>query len=1156
MLDVDYSILGPLAVRTAPGAAPLPLGEKLQLLLGRMLLDPGTTFSADALAAEIWGDDKELANARNTVQAAVKQLRQRLGDTGTVRHAIVSDGPSYRLRIDDPLLIDAERFKRLAGRGHALATTHPRAARAMLDEALACWRGRLLGHHADLHWAAAHAVELDSMRAATEADFNDVRLRLGEHAEMEASLRRQIAERPADEQRRAQLVRALAGAGRTAEAILAYRDAARDLGGVGPELRSLGDRIARGLPTEPSAVHAPRALGPGRSDTPLLCAALTAAPAERGAAGLGTLVLLVDRCGGIPHPLGERGMIATFEETDDAVRAARAIAGYRRLEPAVAVHRGPTTLVGDRLAGAAASRCQLLARAAHPGQVLVSEDARRTLRGAVALHDLGPQRLEDLLPDEPVHELARGDEEEPGAAPPDTLSSRPHNLPVQQTRFVGRSRELAELSRLIGGGRLVTLLGVGGCGKTRLALQLAARRVAAFADGAWFVELAELGEGDGVDAVANEVANQIAARPLPEEPMPSAVARHLSDRAALLILDNCEHVVAACADLVVRLREAAPDVCIVVTSRRALRIDGERVLEVPAMELEPSADPDHLPDAVELLLDRAGPLDEGGDDAEMVHDATRICRAFEGSPLAIELAAAHVSTRGLAGVAAEVESMVRGELGLDFFASDDPTRPPRQKTIAAAIRWSHELLDDAERSVLHRLAVFRGAFGLDAAQRVGDDGDLGPRAVADITRRLVDRSVLAVDPPLEGAPRLRLSQPIRAFADDRLDAAERERAADRHAATYLALAIELAPALFDEREPSALERLEADHDNLRAALGRLIDGGRSAEALRMVGALWWMWFSHGHFKEGGRWVDAALGLDPTASRERVRALRAASHLAWWRGAYAATDRYNHALEACAEEIGDAWGLAWAPMGFGAVQMFAEPAPALLRVEESRRRFEALDGHDWEAAYALQMIGAAHWFSGDERSAGRAYEEAAEIFERLGHGSVLASVRRGAGLMAARCGQPGRGEAMCLDALRISTAIGDRAGSAQALNFLAAISRDQRDLDVALGRFGEALGHARSTGELWATCTALDGIAAVAAARGDADLAARLMACSQRLADRAGYRQSAYEQELRAAEVTKLMRTLDHADYERATAEGQLMSVGDATTRAHAFVARR
>src|SRR4051794_15429188 len=291
MPEIEYFILGPLMVRLAPDAVPVELGEKLRRVLGRMLLEPGVTFTTRVLADEVWLDEKALRNPVNSVHQAMKGLRARLGDDAHT--VIVSVEGGYRLAVPDPLWIDAERFRALVRRGRALAGAHPRAARAMFAEALGCWRGPVLGDHGRLRWAAGHAIELASLRESAEVDFNDVRLALGECKELEGALRRQILEHPADERRRVQLVRALDGDGRAAEAGLAYRDAARDLGALGPELRALGDRIGRGMRAD-----APRVAPVSSASVPdatLLWARLEPRPRTAYDAGLGTLALLVDR---------------------------------------------------------------------------------------------------------------------------------------------------------------------------------------------------------------------------------------------------------------------------------------------------------------------------------------------------------------------------------------------------------------------------------------------------------------------------------------------------------------------------------------------------------------------------------------------------------------------------------------------------------------------------------------------------------------------------------------------------------------------------------------------------------------------------------------------------------------------------------------------
>ena len=1153
MVELDYMILGRVAVRPAASPEPVRMGEQVKLVVARLLLRPGALVTTDAIAGALWGDE-ERASRRNGVQHAVRAARAALGDTVEPRRVLVLDGDAYRIVIPSLLLVDAERFKALATRGHDLLAEQPRTARAMLSEALHAAGGSLFGEFADRPWAAGHAAELDRLRERVEVDLNEARLALGEYADLDVPVRRQIVERPLDERLRGQLIRALLGDGRATEASMAFRDAVAELGALGPELMALGRQAARGTPDVPwTAPSHSRARRPGHT---VVCVQLDAVGRAPEQPGSGTIALILDAHGGTALPIAAERMIAVFEEPGVAMRAARAIASDFRFAARIGVHVGSIIDLGDRLIGPGPAHGWQLALAAHPGQMLVSGAAQERAGSTDGLRELGEHRFPDLGPPAPLFELVH-----PRGLvfdPPVTLSRRPTNLPIQPTRFVGRAADVDALSRLASPGALLTLTGPGGCGKTRLALQVAARNIATFAEGAWFVGLAEIEAGSGIESVAAGIANQLGVRALPGETLPAAVVRHVADRAMLLVLDNCEQVHEACADLLAQIHVRCRDVGVIATSRRRLGIAGEVVSAILPMTIDDD-DPEVLSDAVELLLERAGPPsphDVGR--ADVLAEAAAICRAFDGLPLAIELAAGQVATRGLAGVAAEVAAAAATARPLSQYISVDPSRPARQRTIESAIAWSYDLLDEREQHVLPRLAVFRGTFGETEARllAIGDGpaGEIAGDDVADILASLIESSMVVVAPPLAGTSRMRLLEPIRTFAlrhleeGDRLDAV---RAA--HAAIYFDLATHTAPGLFGPTEQICTERLEADHDNLRVALAWYVDRGAAESALRLVGALWWLWFSHGHLVEGCVWVERVLALDDMPSRLRVRALRAGSHLSWWRGDFAGCQAYNDELAVCAEVIDDAWGRAWGLMAFGAVEMFHDPAAALARFAQSKQQFEALSCA-WEAGYALLVSGGARWFGGEDQAAGEAYDEAVEIFERLGHSSVLASARRGSGLMAARRGHVARGIAMCEQARRLSDAIADRAGSAQALNFLAAISRDTGDHATALLYYREALLLAHAVGELWATCWALDGIAGVAVAFGEPEIAARLLAHSGRLASRAGYRQSPHELTLRQDDIRRLRRQLGE-DFERADAEGALMSVNAAVVYADAFAAR-
>ncbi|MFI2645801.1 BTAD domain-containing putative transcriptional regulator [Streptomyces sp. NPDC018610] len=472
-----------------------------------------------------------------------------------------------------------------------------------------------------------------------------------------------------------------------------------------------------------------------------------------------------------------------------------------------------------------------------------------------------------------------------------------HNLPAQPTALIGRERELEEVTALLGRGRLLTLTGAGGCGKTRLALDAAARRVDAHRDGVWFVDLAALTEPDLVpDAVAAAVGLGLP---------PSAAARRtllaqLADRELLLVLDNCEHLVDACAALVTDVLARCPHVTVLATSREPLRSPGERTFRVPSLGLPDPARPPPVPElgrfaSVRLFVARAADAAPGFRLTERNAAAVaQICFRLDGMPLALELAAAR------APVLAPRQIAERLDDALTLLGRGTRRGVTRQETLTAALDWSHRLLDAEEQRLFRRLAVFPGGFSLAAAEHIcaapTPPGDApgcapgpppregappGPAAppgvgagVLELLGRLADKSLVWVEPRQDEADeaRYRLPETIRQYAAERLRAAgETSAVEDRHRRFYLAL------ALARDREPrtgtsgaTSLE-LEADHGNLRAALRSLLRDD-PADALRLAVALRWFWTERGHLAEGRRWLDDTLAAAPESTPERARAL--------------------------------------------------------------------------------------------------------------------------------------------------------------------------------------------------------------------------------------------------------------------------------------------
>ncbi|MFQ5460161.1 MAG: BTAD domain-containing putative transcriptional regulator, partial [Anaerolineae bacterium] len=455
-----------------------------------------------------------------------------------------------------------------------------------------------------------------------------------------------------------------------------------------------------------------------------------------------------------------------------------------------------------------------------------------------------------------------------------------HNLPARESRFVGRRNDLEAVGRMLREHRLTTLTGPAGCGKTRLALELASGLVAAdvdpagrpeapgevgagpFPDGIWWVDLAAVAQAD---QVAPAVATVLGASTATGAWSPDAIARTVAGKTLLLVLDNCEHIIAACAAMAHGLLRSGPGVRILATSRELLGVVGEAAWVVPPLYCPPAGEgaPPPMASAHEGLLlfeDRARRVRPafriGGDNAVVV---AQVCRRLDGLPLAIELAAAQMRSHTLAqladGLPGARDPPARGDKGDDR----------RHGTLAAAIDWSHDLLSAPEQGFLRRLAVFRGGCSLEAAAAVCTGAEGAARGADEILSGLVDKSLVAAGVS-GGEGRFRLLDTMRRYAAERLaEAGEEEAVRHRHAAYFLALAEAIAPRLLGHGQLEGLDRLEADHANLQAALAwHARPGGDAAAARRLAVALWRFWILHSHFQVGGQWLGrlapAARGL--------------------------------------------------------------------------------------------------------------------------------------------------------------------------------------------------------------------------------------------------------------------------------------------------------
>jgi predicted ATPase len=600
-------------------------------------------------------------------------------------------------------------------------------------------------------------------------------------------------------------------------------------------------------------------------------------------------------------------------------------------------------------------------------------------RAALALYggELLPENRYDDWAAERRDELtdlaAELDAELAALAPDGADRLRP--LPAEVSSFIGRERELAELKVLLRSTRLLTLAGTGGAGKTRLALELGRGTVGSYPDGAAFVELADLADSA---LVPGAVAAALDVHDLSDQDPVDAVLEFLAPRSLLLVVDNCEHLLAATAALAETLLRSAPRLTILATSREPLRVPGEVVFRVPSLDIpdpDQPLEPSELLryEAVRLFVERASAAAPGFvlDEQNMV-DVARICFRLDGLPLALELAAGRSGALGPAAIAERLDARFR------VLGSATHTAPTRQQTLSATLQWSHDLLEPDERMLFRRLAVFAGGFELDAIERVCADDRLDRPDIADVLARLVEKSLVAVEEGASRARRYRLLETVRLYAGERLDeAGESSKLAEGHARWALGLA---------EQERGS-PRLDRDAANLRAALRTTLKSAPD-DALRFCVALWPFWMRRIDLDAAQRRFASALAATTQRTALRTRALLRAAAIHFRSGELSRASQLAEESLSVAAEIGDAYAQ-WRAMQFlGECGLASDAFGVAMQRLETGLELARSEGFAPEEAIGVYSLGVAHWIFADATRAEDCVRESVQLFAALAGSSEL------------------------------------------------------------------------------------------------------------------------------------------------------------------------
>ncbi|MEO6457502.1 MAG: tetratricopeptide repeat protein [Chloroflexia bacterium] len=716
------------------------------------------------------------------------------------------------------------------------------------------------------------------------------------------------------------------------------------------------------------------------------------------------------------------------------------------------------------------------------------------------------------------------------------MTSR-NNLPAQLTSFIGREQEIAEVKRLLGMTRLLTLTGAGGCGKTRLALEVAKNLSAQYPDGVWFVDLSSLSDET---LVPQAVASSLGVWEVPDRPLTFTLIEYLQPLNVLLLIDNCEHLVEACRELTSTLLKSCPGLQIAATSRQALGTPGEIAWPVPSLSVPDPQETYSVEtlaqyEAVALFIDRA--LFRRPDFSlkpENVTAVAQLCHRLDGIPLAIELAAARVKVLSVEQIVSRLDERFR------LLVGGTHVTLPRHQTLRALMDWSHDLLSESEQALLRSLSVFAGGFTLEAVEAVCG-GFISVYELIELLSHLVDKSLLVME-ERGGEAHYRLLETIRQYVEEKLESAgETSGLRRRHFDYYLRLAEESEDELLTDKQALWLARLEEQHDNLRAALAwSKSEAPKDEVELRLAGALTWFWYFHAYITEGRGWIEGALrhagttkktaphakalsagGLMAYVQSDYTKArLRLEEALSVWRlldhergtaitltflgrvavreGNYTEARAFLEESAALFRQARDSWGLALSLDSLGEVALELGDRELATTLHGESLALHRERGHKWGIALELGSFGRVAMELGDYAAARAGLQEALYIQREIGDKWATARILHNLAEVALFEGDYEQAGVQYAESLALFQHLGDRRGIAESLHMLGHIAHHQGEQMRAEGLFHESLVVASELGDKVNIGLCLIELARVAGAVKQPERAARLYGAAQAL----------------------------------------------------------